>query len=910
MEIYQMLQQSGWSKDIIDNAFSRAALFKNIDIILSSPILYFKNSSKFLILRISSAPSKTVKFVSKITVLESHKIADLSKKSFRKISEFLKFAFIVMPQNAIIYFQKNKKRKIYDHNAILELSKYIEKNLQEEAPENDIFIELLKTGWNKEIIDKAFSRVHSKIFRETSASFLKSLISLPYIITKKILVSGYSIIGNVFINLPLAMFNIGKKISIFASAKSRYLLSAIIPAIKNKLVSAFSKKPAPKIIFGTHPIKKTPITQKTKFIIFNLNNLLKSIVADFVFLFKRRVPIIKKKEIMAIKIAKPSPIAHLFDNIKYLITSYDTALPRLKQKLIRELSQSFAGLSEKLLRMFFSAKDFIKYDLRFLTRKAFIIWPSLLAKNSYNFLASDRISGLIKSAPKLLLEIVLSPFILVYKTIISFAKLIKKIDIKIFNIPFESAEFLISKIYREFKKATLPLILPLADKLKLSAKSLQKIMSPVSKEVSFLPQNLSEVPVGEVSDAMRAIDVLAIASRMFKTRRMRTFLTILGIGIGIGAILFLVSLGYGLQRILIEEIATSDALLSLDITTRDEQLIPLNKESIKNLASLPDVSYISPLISVAGQISLENITANTIVNGILPNYFKLAGISANAGELFQEGEEDKILISLPMVKLLGFAQDGQELSKEQLDKIIEKSVSVVLLIPVQTESGLEEVQTVDFKTDFKISGVVEDSAESLIYFPLSRLENVGITKYQSAKIRVKDNNSLEPIRSKAVEMGFIVAALSDTIEQANRVFQILQIVLALFGIVALAVSAIGMFNTMTIALLERTQEIGIMKSLGASNQNVWELFLAESIIMGFLGGVGGILVGYISSEGFNLLVRILAGALGGKHVQLFERPWWFILTILIFSTIVGLFTGLWPARRAARIKILEALRYK
>lgn len=156
----------------------------------------------------------------------------------------------------------------------------------------------------------------------------------------------------------------------------------------------------------------------------------------------------------------------------------------------------------------------------------------------------------------------------------------------------------------------------------------------------------------------------------------------------------------------------------------------------------------------------------------------------------------------------------------------------------------------------------------------------------------------------------MVSALSDTIEQANQIFKIIQIVLSSFGIIALIVSAIGMFNTMTITLLERTQEIGIMKALGATSMEVWNLFLAESVVIGFFGGVGGIMLGFLIGELFNFGINILARAFGGVEVDIFYTPLWFILLIIIFSTFVGLLTGFYPARRAAKINALEALRYK
>jgi len=137
-----------------------------------------------------------------------------------------------------------------------------------------------------------------------------------------------------------------------------------------------------------------------------------------------------------------------------------------------------------------------------------------------------------------------------------------------------------------------------------------------------------------------------------------------------------------------------------------------------------------------------------------------------------------------------------------------------------------------------------------------------------------------------------------------------QIVLSFFGAVALMVSAIGMFNTMTIALLERTQEIGIMKSLGASNGDIKKTFLVEAVLIGFLGGVSGILTGIGASEIFNFGVNKLAGSFGGDKVDLFYIPIEFMLMILVFSTTVGLMTGFYPARRAAKLNPLDALRYK
>ena len=159
-------------------------------------------------------------------------------------------------------------------------------------------------------------------------------------------------------------------------------------------------------------------------------------------------------------------------------------------------------------------------------------------------------------------------------------------------------------------------------------------------------------------------------------------------------------------------------------------------------------------------------------------------------------------------------------------------------------------------------------------------------------------------------MGYLVSSLSDTIDQAKKIFRIIQIILALFGLVALVVSAIGMFNTMTVTLLERINEIGILRSIGASANDIRLLFLVESVLMGFLGGIGGIVVGYLGGEIANFGLNILAKSFGGEPLNLFYRPFWFIGFIIIFSTIIGFLTGIYPSRRASKLNPLEALRYK
>jgi ABC-type antimicrobial peptide transport system permease subunit len=161
-----------------------------------------------------------------------------------------------------------------------------------------------------------------------------------------------------------------------------------------------------------------------------------------------------------------------------------------------------------------------------------------------------------------------------------------------------------------------------------------------------------------------------------------------------------------------------------------------------------------------------------------------------------------------------------------------------------------------------------------------------------------------------IARGFQTQSLSETIEQANKIFRVIQIVLGLFGTIALVVSAIGMFNTMTVTLLERTNEIGIMRALGSSTGDLISLFLFEAALIGLLGGFVGIGFGIGAGKICNMIINTLAVRFGGAETELFYYPYLFLIGIIVIATIIGVGSGILPARKAATMDPLEALRYK
>jgi putative ABC transport system permease protein len=310
------------------------------------------------------------------------------------------------------------------------------------------------------------------------------------------------------------------------------------------------------------------------------------------------------------------------------------------------------------------------------------------------------------------------------------------------------------------------------------------------------------------------------------------------------------------------------------------------------------------MFSTAAQMKIGDLGGNgsISINLSKASFLRLSGIKVTKGELFTGDSDAKVIVSTAALQLFNLSPDDA----------LGKTATFSLFIPKKNEAGelTDELEVQDINKEFQIVGVIDDPASTYVFAPLDAFENLDVPYYSQLKVKVKDQKILPDVKKKIEDLGFIVTAMSETITDANRIFNAIQIILSVFGAVALIVSAIGMFNTMTIALLERTQEIGIMKSLGASRRDIWKLFLAESVIIGFLGGMGGIMLGYIGEYVVNKGVNMLAHSLGGQEINLFSTPLGFVIFIITFSTVVGFITGLYPARRAASLNPLEALRYK
>ena len=405
---------------------------------------------------------------------------------------------------------------------------------------------------------------------------------------------------------------------------------------------------------------------------------------------------------------------------------------------------------------------------------------------------------------------------------------------------------------------------------------------------------------------LKPFELLVLSSRSFRTKPQRAFLTIMGMSIGIATVLLLVSLGYGLQYILIGKLMTTqDSLVAMELSYPTESNITIKKPLLDELKSTENIDEVSPVAEFSGEISQAGASGlMTDTRIVEPSYFRLSGLLPNIGTTLDK--KDGLIVSSQTLSALGIPPDQSSLGKMFDLKVSFQDQNSAVNFSTYSNAP-EQISTAG---PIPLIGIISDDSMAATTIIYASSLSVPPPFYQKILLKAKNVDVLETLRDKMIGKGFEVSARIDLVTQAKKITNIITIVLGVFGITALIVSAIGMFNTMLVGFLERIYEVGILKSLGATDGDVRNLFLVDSGIMGFMGGAGGVLIGFSIGKIFNFILSFVATRLGGKSLELFLTPFWFVLVIMAFSILIGFASGYWPAHLAAKLSPKEAFTKK
>lgn len=397
---------------------------------------------------------------------------------------------------------------------------------------------------------------------------------------------------------------------------------------------------------------------------------------------------------------------------------------------------------------------------------------------------------------------------------------------------------------------------------------------------------------------MRRSYLLKLALKNIGAHRLRSTLTTMGVAIAVGFVVFLISLGYGLQRISTQQIANLEALQIIDVTPGKSKIIKIDDGTIEKFQHLSNVETALAQVSMVGKMTYKSSTAESVIYGKNIEYINLEAAGLASGSLYDSNQDDEMLVNLSALKQLGIKD-----SKTAIGEVMHLKITVS---PEFTDK--EEPQTKE--GDFKIVGVLQNESSPYVYIPLEKFKSFGVTKYSAAKVKVTNKNYTDGAKKQLENLGFKAATLKETVDQINQFFSIFQLILLSFGAVAVLVAALGMFNTLTISLLEKTREISFMKVLGTESRDIWKLFLSEAIIIGTIGGGFGIAGGMLLGAGLNNFLFDLAQKTGNKPVQIFYTPIGFVAVVFGIALFLSVLTGIYPSWRASRIDPLEAMRYE
>jgi putative ABC transport system permease protein len=448
---------------------------------------------------------------------------------------------------------------------------------------------------------------------------------------------------------------------------------------------------------------------------------------------------------------------------------------------------------------------------------------------------------------------------------------------------------------------------------------------------------------------MKLRDMTELAVRNLREAILRNSLTTLGVAVGVASLVAMLSLGVGLQQLASSRLTKSGLFDSIFVTAKTNlrgpgagppatraaspKARPLDEDARAELTKLPNVIEVYPQIRFFTEVRFDGKPFATVVAGMPESSKQSGAFDGMQGGFFSSPNADEAILQVEFAKELN-PQTKDLIGKDLVLRYAERqSLASESGGAAQNSGGFSVVPK---EKHLRIIGVVETEPASgfggfgsgRLLIPLPVAETLRAAQvndlrdvlrggsstdkpaYASLSVRVKSPSLVDATEKKIKDLGFSAFSLLDASKSLRIFFSVFDLLLGIFGSLALAVATLGIVNTLVMAILERRREIGVLKALGAADGDVKQLFFVEAGVMGLTGGALGVLLGWMIGQALTLATNIYLKRQELPGVQISSVPLWLIAGAIGFAVLVSLIAGLYPASRAAKLNPVDALRYE
>lgn len=446
---------------------------------------------------------------------------------------------------------------------------------------------------------------------------------------------------------------------------------------------------------------------------------------------------------------------------------------------------------------------------------------------------------------------------------------------------------------------------------------------------------------------MRISDLLTVCLRNLTRRKVRTALTVIGVVIGVCAIILMVSLGIGARESMMQMLQEWGDLTIINVYNYGGGETKLDDKAVSQIQAMEGVQIATPFYqNYEFNFRLKSRNGRydsyTQIIGIYPEAFEALGYQLSEGTSFADSSKDYSMVAganvaysfrdtkkkrnnyvdryqtdamgNPKKPFVDMMKDKLILYSEiydnngNLSKTLEVTPHITGIMVEDWNKGWETSECI-------FMDINQMKALEAQYRKLSgQKASSTAVSYEDVRVKCVDAASVSGIQQAITDMGFQCSSMEDTRKYFDEQLTMIQTMLGGLAAISLFVAAIGIANTMVMSIYERTKEIGVMKVIGAELGSIRAMFLTESAMIGLIGGVVGVALSFLISYLLNN-VPLVAGLLaslglsfgGGGAVSII--PWWLVVLAMAFSMLVGVIFGFIPANRAVKISALEAIRH-